>query len=211
MSSSLISSGSVAPLELDLLYSTVNSGVESREASSAFLFIAECSWGGSLCDLSLGLVGRGVLLGIGKAGGEGCRKVLIDGCLYVLSEDFLARFLPLVGEVDLGLLGEASPLPLPSWSTGRLWLEVGLDEGGLGPVEAIHGVKLASRLDAKALLRLLSMSMPQVTLLEADVGPVFSVPAMIEDAIEESSVLGPACPESSLDAGSKVMEGLGIV
>ena len=55
------------------------------------------------------------------------------------------------------------------------------------------------------------MSMPQVILLAAEVGPVLSVPAKIEDALEELFALDSACPESSLDAGSNVMEGLGAV
>ena len=60
------------------------------------------------------------------------------GCLYALSVTFFL-FLPFVGDVDLGLCGELPLLPLPSKSVGRLWLDGGLADGGVEPVEAIQG------------------------------------------------------------------------
>ena len=84
--------------------------------------------------------------------------------------DFFARFLPLVGEVDLRRWGDPSLLLEPSRSVGRLWAERGLWEGGVFPVEDIHGEKFESRFEAKTLLRLLSTCSPHKILSAEEEG-----------------------------------------
>ena len=73
-------------------------------------------------------------------------------------------------------------------------------------MEVIHGEKLESKLEARALLRLRSTCSPH-RILSAEVeGPAW-LPAITSDVLEEVPSLDKAWPESSLLAGSKVMAG----
>ena len=73
-------------------------------------------------------------------------------------------------------------------------------------MDVIQGVKLESKLEANALLRLRSTCSPH-RILSAEVEVPAWLPAIINDVLEEVPSLDRAWPESSLLAGSKVMAG----